>query len=116
MAKKTTLDIIVRYNNFPKLLKQIPDEVDAIVQKTALNIEARAKTKAPVRTGFLKNSIRAVNTGTGRAEVRVGAHYGVYVEYGARGRPPRPYLTPAAREEEKVYIDTLSNLEKFLKS
>ncbi len=53
-----------------------------------------AKAIVPVRTGTLQRSIQWWKA---EGEYHVGSrvHYAPYVEYGARGRPPKPYLTPA---------------------
>jgi HK97 gp10 family phage protein len=109
------LSIKIVANRFPDLMKQFPQITDRIVQSTALKIEAQAKVAAPVDTGALRNSIRAVKTGEGKAEVRVGVKYGAYVEYGARGRGPKPFLGPAANREKPAYLRALGDLEKELK-
>lgn len=64
-------------------------------RKAALDIEAGAKTRAPVLTGFLRGSIQAVQLGPARWRVVVGAEYGIYVEYGTVRRGPTPFFNPA---------------------
>lgn len=115
MPSSDHLTVQIKFNRLPELAKAFPVAVDKIVQSTALKIEARAKTLAPVKTGALRNSIRAVNTGQGRAEVRVGVKYGAYVEYGTRHRTAKPYLTPAVRQEEGPFVDALKHLEGQIK-
>lgn len=70
-----------------------------IVRKAAFDIEARAKQLAPVRTGFLRNSIGAKFTGQGfrlySAEVVAEAFYASYVEHGTSRMAPRPFMGPA---------------------
>jgi len=96
-----------------------------VVWEAALRVERGAKYRAPVDTGFLRNSIQAHRTGEVRAEVAVGAEYGAAVEFGTgvfttdpqaprrpftrrtrrgrlvtvQGQRPQPYLTPAVEEE-----------------
>lgn len=95
-----------------------------VVRKTAFDIEAEAKTRVPVDTGALKNSIHTVTDTTSGwsaaratnpqgnpffgevrprhqrlvAIVAVGQHYGAPVEYGSAGRPAKPYLAPATEQ------------------
>jgi HK97 gp10 family phage protein len=49
------------------------------------------RSRAPVRTGTLKASIRETEDG-----VIVGAPYGAYVEYGTSDTAPQPFVTPSA--------------------
>lgn len=65
------------------------------VRKTALDIESRAKSLAPVRTGNLRASIGVTTTGDLAAEVGPTANYGKYVEFGTWKMAPRPYMSPA---------------------
>jgi HK97 gp10 family phage protein len=66
-------------------------------RELADEIVSNAQEAAPVRTGFLKSSIRSRPTATGGTEVHVGASYGVYVEYGTRFHHAQPFFFPAVR-------------------
>lgn len=68
------------------------------VQKTAADITATAKSKAPVDTGNLKNSIGynfGMSGGEIYAEIGPTAEYGIYQEFGTSKMAPQPFLTPA---------------------
>jgi HK97 gp10 family phage protein len=82
-----------------RLIDRLGDRLDAFVRALAFDVEATAKRLAPVDTGFLRSSIavRDKRIGDGEAEVVVSAEYGIYVETGARGRTPRPFLGSAVR-------------------
>lgn len=89
------------------LTSHIPEVTDAIrkavedsIAAGAMAVEAAAKQKAPVDTGYLRSSIQATKDGPMEWTVAVGAEYGVYVELGhvTRGGGhvgPRPFLAPA---------------------
>lgn len=66
-----------------------------VVRKSALDVEAQAKLRAPVDTGFLRNSIHTEQSSDLRAEVIVGAEYGLYIEYGTSRMAAQPFLNPA---------------------
>lgn len=70
------------------------------VRKTAFEVEARAKARAPIDTGALRNSIATTVTGELSAEIGPTVAYAAYVEYGhmAGGTlvAPQPYMAPAA--------------------
>ena len=71
-------------------------KVELLLAKIAHDIEAWAKLHAPVDTGFLRGSIRAMPDGAGGGwTVRVGAEYGAYVELGTVNMAAQPYLLPA---------------------
>lgn len=56
--------------------------VSAAVIASAARIEGRAKEKAPVDTGNLRNSIQHRRTGPLEAQVEPGAEYAAAVEFG----------------------------------
>ena len=85
----------VLYNKFPMITTQLQQKAHLVVAKAAMDIEAQAKTRAAVDTGFLKNSIQAVKIRDGHWRVTVGAEYGIYVEYGTHKSAAQPYFEPA---------------------
>jgi len=75
-------------------------------------IEANAKIKAPVDTGFLRNSImvseiKAENTG-GYAIVAVIAENAAHLEYGTIKMAAQPYLRPAVYDNEAAIHKAVS--------
>lgn len=75
------------------------------VQKTAKEIEAGAKNRAPVDTGNLKNSITTsgaglAGVGTSEAVVSTGVHYAPYVEFGTSRMAAQPFFGPAVDAAE----------------
>lgn len=62
-----------------------------------------AKQRAPVATGFLRDSIAVNEESETQVEVLVGADYAAYVELGVHGRSAQPFLVPAADYVESVY-------------
>jgi hypothetical protein len=56
--------------------------------------------RVPVDTGYLR-STRTISPDPTRAAVQIAyrARYAIYVHDGVRGRPGRPYLADALREE-----------------
>jgi HK97 gp10 family phage protein len=66
----------------------------AVIAKTALDIEATAKSLAPVDTGNLRNSISTTIKPLS-AEIGPTAAYAVYVEFGTSRMGPQPFMNPA---------------------
>lgn len=89
----------VRYvrvmSRWPQITADMKATAERVVAKAALDIEAQAKSRAPVQTGFLRASIQATQVGKAHWRVTVGADYGLYVEYGTVRSGPRPYFHPA---------------------
>jgi HK97 gp10 family phage protein len=96
----------------PRLRKELRKRAGEIVRKAALDIEAHAKTLAPVDTGALRNSIRMEPTGELSAEVAVGVDYGLYVEMGTVHAPAQPFLTPAVEHARPAFEGALKQLVK----
>jgi HK97 gp10 family phage protein len=94
----------IDFSEFSKLTREfekagalLETKGSQIVRKTAFDIENDAKTKAPVDTGNLQNSIATqIEDGGLAAEVTASAHYAGYVEHGTSKMAPQPYMGPAA--------------------
>ena len=93
----------VVYNHFPEIIKGMEGRAAAIVAKTALDLEAQAKNRAPVRTGNLRGSIQATRISATHWRVTVGADYGVYVEHGTRFMGAQPYFRPAIQAVTRAF-------------
>ena len=135
-------ELIVIYDLLPEIVTQLDRAVDAAVRKAAFDIQRGAQQRAPVDTGFLKNSIYTVTenksgydqaylkadsknpegemlpevapAGKHEAYVAVGASYGVYVEFGSVHHSAQPYLTPAAEYEWPAFQAALAKIEAKL--
>ena len=85
-----------------KAAKGTGQRAQAVVRKTAVDIESTAKQIAPVDTGNLKGSIGHSDLRTvgrsGSLSVEIGptASYGVFVELGTSRMAPQPFMGPAA--------------------
>lgn len=74
---------------------QLRNAASQLVRKTALDIQARARSGAPVDTGFLRGSIELEHAHDLLTTVYVAAHYGAHVEYGTTRTPAQPFMHPA---------------------
>jgi HK97 gp10 family phage protein len=102
------------FNNWNKAAEALRPAVKAVVKKTAFDIQAQAQSRAPVDTGFLRNSVYTQTSDSSsyrggekalpeiagpssetEAYVAVGAEYGVYVELGTSRQSAQPYFYPA---------------------
>ena len=109
----TGVTVRVVSNRIPAMPAAIKAAVSAEVGKTAFQIEADAKALVHVITATLQRSIHTVGPdgqpwkpGDMTAKVGPSADYGVYEEFGSRGRGPHPFMRPAAER----------NLPKFAAS
>lgn len=89
-----SVSVTVR-SDVPAIKARVSRQVEALVAKAALDIEARARAQAPVDTGFLKSSIEAVQEGRAAWRVEAAAEYAIFVEFGTRRMGARPFLIPA---------------------
>jgi HK97 gp10 family phage protein len=104
--------IVVRHlkHELPHIQAELRSKASAVVRKTAFDIEADAKGRAPVDTGALRASIATQVESDLRASVNVGVSYGAYVEYGTVRAPAQPYLTPAANAALLSFVQALKGI------
>lgn len=102
-----TMTMRVRSNDFPQIIATLPERADQIVAKAALDIEAHAKSIAPVDTGTLRASIQAIKIGLAHWKVVVSVHYAAYVEFGTVKMAAQPFLQPAVNFVRPVLIQAL---------
>lgn len=124
---------IAEFNHWQQIADALTPALAQIIKKTALDLQAQAASRAPVDTGFLRNSIYASTadgsgyhggsnmlpevprpTSTTEAYVAVGANYGVYVEYGTRFMPAKPYFNPAVAAVQPGFDAALDAIETKL--
>jgi hypothetical protein len=120
MATTVTLE-----SRIPELIARSEQRAAAAVAKTGLDIEAGAKERAPVDTGFLMNTIIWLLETAWRGEVRVGAEYGIYVEGGSVHPPretksggttraytiaPQPFFAPAVEDARPGFEAAVAQL------
>jgi HK97 gp10 family phage protein len=92
------------FNRLHQLRSQMLAAVSGVVRGTALDVEARAKDKAPVDTGALRASIKTETVNPLLAEVGTNIEYAAINEYGGAHHPAQPYMTPAAEEARPTFI------------
>lgn len=98
------------YSRIPQIAANMGPRAGAIVQKTAADIEAQAKTLAPVDTGALQNSITWRPTGQTSAEVFTGIDYSIYQEYGTYKMSAQPFMVPAAWHAMPQFYAAMSGI------
>jgi HK97 gp10 family phage protein len=99
-------------SRIPQLTGDLRKRASALVRKTALDVERRAKILAPVDTGTLQRSIQTAFDSDLSAVVFVGASYGIHLEFGTRRMSPRPFLGPAFEETAPEFAAGLKELLK----
>jgi HK97 gp10 family phage protein len=75
--------------------------------------EQTAKQQAPVRTGFLRNSITTTRSPQGGSLVS-RANYSAYVNFGTRYMAARPYFTAGVTRMREVHDAEWRKLERRL--
>lgn len=97
-------------SRIPKLVAEVTAKTELIVAKAAMDIQAHAQNRAPVRTGFLKGSIQAKREKPLSWRVDVQADYGIYVELGTSRMAARPYLIPAVEMVRPSFLSAMSQV------
>ena len=110
-TKAPPITVRVVYNRLPNAADALHAAVVAQVKRSTLDVEKRAKEIVPVQTGTLRRSIHSVFENDGlRGICGPSVDYAEPVEYGGRGRPPRPYMRPAARMVLPQFVEQVKRL------
>lgn len=72
---------------------------DLILKDASFRVEAGAKNRAAVDTGYMKRTIFQAKIGELTYKVVAPVHYAIYVEKGTRKMRAQPFLKPALNEE-----------------
>lgn len=85
--------------------RRVRTQVVKEVKNTTDQVEQDAKTRVPVLTGELRDSISGSARGL-KGEVKTDLRYAQYVEYGYGHGPAQPFMMPAAdRADEQFPAD-----------
>ena len=104
-------DLLKLSADLGKASYEVTRKAQLVVAKTAHDIEADAKSLAPVDTGALRNSIgTTISNGGLSAEIGPTVHYAPYLEYGTRRMPPQPYMGPAAERRAEPFVKAIESL------
>ena len=95
-----------------RIAANLGKNADQIVHSLAFEVEATAKTLAPVDTGALKNSINTKKVKESLYHVQDGVHYGIYQEYGTSRMAAQPFMTPAIERVRKFIANKFKGLIK----
>lgn len=93
------------------LVERFPEGAGALPYRFATRVRRYVRAKAPVRTGYLKSSVNRTLVGPRAHRVTVGAHYGIYVNYGTRYMRAQPFWEPAIRQAR---MDLRKDMRKLL--
>lgn len=86
----------------------VADNPDALLAGGFV-VEAGAKTRAPVDTGWMRSAIFVRRVFGGKAvEIVFSAEYTVHVEYGTRFMPARPFIRQTLSEDENSIINAIA--------
>lgn len=94
-------------SRIPAISAKLPAELDAVTGAAARMIEQRAKGRAPVASGKLRDAIHVERNGLADYAVVAGnteVFYGHIVEHGGVRMPAHPFMVPAAEESREEII------------
>lgn len=99
-------------NNVKKKPAEARIAVDGVLNRSSLRVEKKARSYAPVDTGWLSETIYSAKNGPLYYVIKAPVHYAIYVELGTRKMAPQPYMYPALTEEYPFLFRTLEKMFK----
>lgn len=77
--------------------RRLHADIEHITAASVAKVVDAAVSLAAVDTGYMRASIHSVQLGRYHWQIRVGAFYGIFVEFGTRNMAAQPFLRPAAK-------------------
>jgi hypothetical protein len=117
------------YNKFPEIIRKMPNAALDIIEETLGDIDNRVQSgmaasgspSAPgampgIDTGNLAGSLqKELDRGNHKGTYYTNVEYALYLEVGTSRMLARPFLTPAAERNRKVFLQKMGNLESRLR-
>lgn len=107
------VSISMTRNDLPRLVAWRRTAIGGAFTKSSQVMFSTATQRCPVRTGYLKSTIKpslASTPPTYIAGLVIGAHYWQYVNYGAGGRPAKPFATQAIEAGRRTLESELAKI------
>lgn len=94
-------------SRIPQIVAEISSGVAKTVQAAGFKIEAGAKRRARVKTGYMRGQIRWMPAGEFSGEVVGGAYYTIFNEFGTVHMGAQPMFVPATEEVRPWFMGQL---------
>lgn len=94
-------------SRIPKIIAEIESNVAGVVQRAGYRVEAGAKSRARVRTGYMRGQIRWIPFDRFSGEVVGGASYTIFNEFGTVHMSAQPMFIPAIEEVRPLFAAEL---------
>lgn len=91
-------------SRYPKIIAEIEAGVSKAVSRAGYRVEAGAKRRARVDTGYMRGQIRWTQLTEYSGEVVGGAEYTIFNEYGTVYMSAQPMFVPAVEEVTPLFI------------
>ena len=95
-----------------RLTRELDMNTNQVLRAISFQVEGGAKTRAPVDTGALKNSIHTEQKGKNKYIVADSVEYGIYQELGTHKMAAQPFMVPAVEAVRKYLADKFKGLFK----
>lgn len=94
-------------SRIPEIIVQVEAGLEGVVQRTGLRVEAGAKRRARVDTGYMRGQIRWIQIDRFSGEVVGGAAYTIFNEFGTMYMGAQPMFVPAIEEARPIFDSEL---------
>lgn len=106
----------IRIEGADRLMRRLRNKVNKsavnqVVKRNTSQVQEKAMKNAPVDTGFLKREIKLeMDNSNSVGLVIANAEYSPYLEYGTRFMSAQPFMRPAVREQNPIFISDLREM------
>lgn len=98
----------VKFNRLPEMGPAVRKACSDVVRKVTFDVEADAKVRAPVDTGFHRSAIQGKMIGPLTGEIVAGASYSVFLEFGTHKMAAQPAIIPAVEAIREPFFRAIA--------
>jgi len=106
------IQIKVLSNRLPAISKAVRPAVTAAIHEAGFRVEAKAKARARVDTGNMRNQTRNQPGGDLLTTITAGAPYSGFLNFGTRFIPADHWFSLPVEEEGRALPETVGNAIK----
>lgn len=102
------IEVKVNTDGLKRLTAAVEESLERALDRVADAVVTDARQRAPVRTGFMRDSTIIIQSGALQRTIHAQAPYSAFVDLGTRFMAARPWFTPAIDQGRSLLAEQVA--------